>query len=104
MRSAREIACTPEMGDCGAGARVVVGGFSATWAGHSSECDARTEAIEQAREDGARWMKEQALDWTLAQYDDQDTAREVAANIEGINPADARTATPTSGEKASGEI
>ena len=49
MKSAREIACTWEMGDCGGG------DASLTNATHSAECDARTEAIQQAREDGARW-------------------------------------------------
>ena len=46
MRSAREIACVPQLGDCGGEP-------------HSAECFARSEAIQQAREDGARWMLRQ---------------------------------------------
>lgn len=44
MKSAREIACSDDMAERGC-----FGGQ------HNAECDARTEAIQQAREDGARW-------------------------------------------------
>ncbi len=44
MKSAREIACSDDMGERGC-----FGGI------HDSQCDARTDAIQAAREDGARW-------------------------------------------------
>lgn len=50
MRSARDVACSDDMGDRGC-----FGGR------HDSECDARTEAIQQAREDGAIWERTRAL-------------------------------------------
>lgn len=55
MKSAREIACTDKMGDCGAWREPVTDH-------HSIECDARTEAIEQARVDGAKWMMAKAME------------------------------------------
>ncbi len=44
MKSAREIACTDKMGDCEALTGPMTGS-------HSLECDARTEAIQAAREE-----------------------------------------------------
>ncbi len=55
MKSAREIACTRSMGVCGGWTEK-----NLAIAVHSKECDARTEAIQAARVDGAKWGGENA--------------------------------------------
>jgi len=49
MKSAREIACSSF--DCN---------VSWGYPRHSGTCDDRTESIQQAREDGARWALDEA--------------------------------------------
>lgn len=85
MRSAREIACTDKMGDCGA------------WRGprsnhHSTECDARTEAIQQAREDGARWALEQ-VEAVIRNLEDGEFVYP-GTIADGIEPEDVRKVAP----------
>ena len=58
---------------------------------HSSECDARTEAVEQAREDGARLALAEAMECALAEYRDDGTAQRVAERIAAIDPASIRS-------------
>lgn len=84
MKSAREIACTDKMGDCG--------GVMFPEGGHSEECDTRTEAIQQAREDGASWMLTQVRQQAAVKTTQMVTVEEIdfgyfdPRHIRGVAP------------------
>jgi hypothetical protein len=59
--------------------------------GHSTECDARTEAIQQAREEGAAWAIAECVDWCDVCAMDDGTAQKIAAKIKAnVMPGDVR--------------
>ncbi len=91
MKSAREIACTPEMGDCGVWYDKQEG-HGLVRLLHSFECDARTEAIQAAREDGARWAQQAIIDASMPEGD-----RDVTMTFARLLiPANARSVAPRS--------
>ncbi len=85
MKSAREIACTRSMGVCGGWTET-----SLVTAVHSKECDARTEAIQAAREEGARWAQRAIIDASMPEGDGDVTMTFARLLI----PANARAVAP----------